>query len=88
MSDVDTITLRTYWIDFAQRYCNRKFDPQKLPPVVELFVDARVKAYRENPDVKSQGLSDMNVTYFDKAITAEEASLLGQVKKLKVPNAR
>lgn len=81
---MDPVLLRKYWLDFAQRYCNRSFDPENLPPVVELFIDQKVKSYRDNPHVKGEGLSDMNISYFDKELSAEEASLLGQVRKLKV----
>lgn len=81
---MDEKLLRKYWIDFARRYCNRELDPDNLPPVVELFLDLKVRSYRDNPNVKSEGLSDMNLTYFDKELSPEEANLLGQVRRLKV----
>lgn len=81
---MDETLLRKYWLDFAQRYCNRSFDAENLPPVVEIFLEQKVKAYRDNPNVKSEGLSDMSINYFDKELSSEEASLLGQVRKLKV----
>ena len=76
--------LRKYWLDFANRYCNQTFNEDNLPPVVEIFLDQKVKSYRDNPNVKSESLSDINLSYFDKELSAEEANLLGQVRKLKV----
>ncbi|MGP1567974.1 MAG: hypothetical protein ACTTHM_04600 [Peptoanaerobacter stomatis] len=76
--------LRKYWLDFANRYCNQNFNKENLPPVVEIFIDGKIKEYRENPNVKSESLSDMNITYFDKELSREEVKLLGQVRKLKV----
>ncbi len=81
---MDEVSLRKYWLDFAGRYCNQNFNPDNLPPVVEIFLDLKIKAYRENPSVKSEALSDMSLTYYDNEITPQEAKLLGQVRKLKV----
>lgn len=81
---MDEQKLRKYWLDFACRYCNQNFSEDNLPLVVELFLDGKIKAYRDNPNVKTQSLSDMSVTYFDKELSSEEANLLGQVRKLKV----
>lgn len=77
--------IRAYWLEFAERYCNQKFNKDNLPLVVELFLDGKVKAYREDSNVKSESLSDMSITYFDKELSKEEINLLGQVRKLKVP---
>lgn len=81
---MDEQKIRAYWLDFANRYCNQTFNKDNLPLVVELFIDGKIKAYRDNPNVKSEALSDMAVTYFDKELSKEEANLLGQVRKLKV----
>jgi hypothetical protein len=81
---MDEQKIRKYWLDFARRYCNNNFDENNLPFVVELFIDGKIKSYRENSSVKSESLSDMSVTYFDKELSKEEANLLGQVRKLKV----
>ena len=82
---IDESKLRKYWLDFAGKYCNQNFTEDKLPLVVELFIDGKIKDYRENSNVKSESLSDMSVTYFDKELSKEESKLLGQVRKLKVP---
>ncbi|MDO4719644.1 MAG: hypothetical protein Q4A78_03195 [Peptostreptococcaceae bacterium] len=81
---MDEKRLRKYWLDFARRYCNNDFEEENLPPVVELFLDRKIKAYRENPNVQSESLSDMSLSYFEQKISPEEANLLGQVRKLKV----
>lgn len=82
---MDENLIKKYWLDFARRYCNQNFNEDDLPLVVQLFLDMKIKAYRENPNVKSESLSDMTITYFDKELSAEEVNLLGQVRKLKVP---
>lgn len=75
--------LKKYWLDFAERYCNQRFNPDDLPGVVSLFIENKIKEYRENSGVKSESLADMSVTYFDKELSREEINLLGQVRKLK-----
>lgn len=82
---MDEEKLKKYWLDFAERYCNQTFNKENPPMVVQLFIDGKIKDYRENSNVKSESLSDMSVTYFDKELSKEEANLLGQVRKLKVP---
>ncbi len=81
---MDEALLIKYWLDYASRYCNQNFNEDNIPPVVQIFLDQKIKAYRENPNVKSESLSDMSLTYYDKELTPEEASLLGQVRKLRV----
>ena len=81
---MDEKIIRKYWLDFARRYCNNNFDENNLPFVVQLFLDMKVKSYRDNPNVKTESLSDMSMSYFDNEISKEERNLLGQVRKLKV----
>lgn len=84
---MDEEKIRKYWLEFANRYCNQNFKEDKLPYVVELFLDGKVKEFNEgnSKNVQSERLSDMSITYFEKKLSKEEENLLSQVRKLKVP---
>lgn len=77
--------LREYWIQYAEGYCNNTFDRNNLPGVVLLFIDIKVKQYRDNPAVQSESLSDMSQTYFENGASETELSILSPVRKLRTP---
>ena len=77
--------LKNFWIDYAERYCNNKFDKSNLPLTLELFLDSKIKGYRENKTIQSESLSDMSLTYFSDDLSKEEQRLLNSLRKLKVP---
>lgn len=85
MSKLTEDELRRYWLDFASRYCNRVFTEDNMPYVVRLFVDQKVKSYRENPNVKAESLADLSKTYADSELSGEERELLNTVRRLRVP---
>lgn len=85
MSKLTEDELRGYWLDFAGRYCNRTFTENSMPYVVRLFIDMRVKSYRENPGVKAESLADLSKTYADSELSGEEKELLNTVRRLRVP---
>lgn len=82
---IDENKIRKLWLEYAEQYCNNKFDEDNLPAVVELFLDNKVESFKNapNPNVKSESLSDMSLTYFDKEFSKEDINLLGQVRRLK-----
>ena len=85
MSKLSEDDLRSYWLDFASRYCNRTFTEEDMPYVVRLFIDMRVKSYRENPNVKAESLADLSKTYAENELSGEERELLNTVRRLRVP---
>lgn len=85
MSKLAEEELRRYWLDFAARYCNRNWDNDAVPYVIRLFIDQKVNAYRQNPNVKTESLADMSKTYMDSQISQEERELLNTARRLRVP---
>ena len=85
MSKLAEDELKKYWLDFASRYCNRTFTEDNIPYTVRLFIDMRVKSYRENPNVKSESLADLSKTYAENELSGEERGLLNTVRRLRVP---
>lgn len=77
--------LRSYWLDYARKYCNQEFKEGSLPPALELFLDSKVNSYRDNGNVQTEKLSDMSLTYFENELNAEERSILNTMRKLRSP---
>ena len=85
MSKLTEDELKRYWLDFASRYCNRAFTEESMPYVIRLFLDRKVKSYRENPNVKAESLADLSKTYAENELSGEERELLNTDRSLRVP---
>lgn len=77
--------LAELWIEQAETETNNKFNRNKLPSGVQLFLKEKFKRSTQDANIHKKQLSDMSITYFsNQDMSEQESDLLRPYYKMKV----